>query len=303
MVMQVSDTASNRRDQIANYAEILRNATARQAVFNAVYRGKQKLKTVNEVADRIGWTAKRVATVAKPLAQGEKLFEQDRERVDGKVQTIYRKIHFVETNKRKILNLANSRKKLEAFHTKTNPRNTTSRNKRIIIRVPFGVKTRFITLDEIDQFSRVKKVHSVPNKLSPERLSEKLVKAGLLRLLKETIDPKDWGGESNDIFTTKIKVRGRNHRGAFALKGPAKKGPLVPGMMGKNGDQIQRLFDSPADVFLVQYEGEIKESVIKLMDELARAKALFGRMVLYGVIDREGTYRLRMAYPSAFKPK
>lgn len=300
-MLHVSDTASNRRDQIANYAEILRNAPARQAVFNAVYRGKNKFKTVNEVADLIDWTAKRVATVAKPLAKGEKLFEQGRERVDGRMQTIYRKIHFVETNKRKILQLANNKKKLERYHTKTNPKGAAANTQRIVVHAPFRLRTRFLALHEVDQFSKVRQVKSVPGTLSPERLSEKQVKAGLLKLLKERIDPKDWGGENNDIFTTKLKVRGRSLRGAFALKGPAKTGPLVPGMMGKNGDQIQRLFDSPADAFFVQYEGEIKESVIKLMQELARAKAVFGRQVFFGVINRDGTYRLRLAYPSAFE--
>ena len=301
-MLNVSDTASNRRDQIRNYAEILRNASARQAVFNAVYRGKKKFKTVKEIADAVKWTAKRVATVAKPLAQGEKLFEQDRQRVDGSVQTIYRKIHFVETNKRKILQLANNRKKLDRYHTKTNPKDP-AKPARIVVHAPFRIKTRFIALHEVDQFSKVRQVKSVPNQLSPARLSEKQVKAGLLKLLKETIDPKDWGGEANDIFTTKLKIRGRSLRGAFALKGPAKTGPLVPRMMGKNGDQIQRLFDSPADAFLVQYEGEITQSIIKLMEELARAKAILGREVFYGVIDRDGTYRLRLAYPSAFKVK
>jgi hypothetical protein len=302
MVLHVSDTASNRRDQIANYAEILRNAPARQRVFIAVYRGKKKFKTVNEVADLIGWKAKRVATVAKPLAQGEKLFEQDRQRVDGKFQTIYRKIHFLERNKREILRLANNKKKLEGYHTKTNPRGS-ARTQRIVVHAPFKIKTRFVALDEVNQFSKVRQVKSVPNELAPVRLPEKQIKAGLLKLLKETIDPKDWGGESNDIFTTKLKIRGRTLRGAFALKGPATTGPLVPGKMGKNGDQIQRLFDSPADAFFVQYEEEIKESVIRLMEELAKAKALFGREVFFGVIDRDGTYRLRLAYPSAFKAK
>ena len=62
-----------------------------------------------------------------------------------------------------------------------------------------------------------------------------------------------------------------------ALKGPAKKGALVPGMMGKNGDQIQRLFNSSADVFFVQYEGEIAESVVEQMEKLAKVRALFRR--------------------------
>jgi hypothetical protein len=304
MVLQVSDTVSNRRDQIANYAEILRNASARQAVFNAVYRGKKEFKTVIEVAGLIGgkWTAKRVATVGKPLAQGERLFEQERLRVDGKVQIIYRKIHFVERNKRGILRLANNKKKLEGYHTKTNPRGSGG-TQRIVVHAPFRIKTRFVMLDEVDQFSKVRQVKSVPSELSPARLSESQVKAGLLKLLKETIDPKDWGGERNDIFTTRLRIHGRSLRGAFALKGPAKTGPLVPGMMGTNGDQIQRLFDSPADAFFVQYEGEIKETVIKLMEDLAKAKALFGREVFFGVIDLDGTYRLRLAYPSAFKAK
>jgi hypothetical protein len=304
MLHHVSDTASNRRDQIANFAEILRNASARQKVFSAVYRGKNKFKTVNEIADLIGngWTAKRVATVAKPLAQGEKLFEQGRERVDGKMQTVYRKTQFVETNKKKILQLANNKKKLEKYHTKTNPKGSANAQ-RIVVHAPFRIKTRFVALHEVDQFSKVRQVKTVPETLSPDRLPEKQVKAGLLKLLGETIDPKDWGGEINDIFTTKLNIRGRNLRAAFALKGPAKAGPLVPGMMGRNGDQIQRLFYSPADVFIVQYEGEVKESVIRLMEELARAKALFGREVFFGVIDRDGTYRLRLAYPSAFKTK
>ena len=73
-------------------------------------------------------------------------------------------------------------------------------------------------------------------------------------------------------------------------------------MMGKNGDQIQRLFEGPAEVFFVQYEGEIKENVVELTQELAKAKAkaLFGQEVFYGIIDKADTYRLRLAYPKVF---
>src|SRR5438128_5395131 len=109
MIHQVSDTASNRRDQIANFAELLRKASARQRVFNAVYYGKKRSKTVKEVADATDFSTKRVTEIAKPLADGEKLFDQGRERIDGKMQTVYTKIHFVERNKRKILKLANNK--------------------------------------------------------------------------------------------------------------------------------------------------------------------------------------------------
>jgi hypothetical protein len=71
-------------------------------------------------------------------------------------------------------------------------------------------------------------------------------------------------------------------------------------MMGSNGDQVQRLFTSPAQVFFVQYECEIKESIVDLMARLAIAKAVTEGQVYYGTIDLTGTYRLRLAYPKAF---
>jgi formamidopyrimidine-DNA glycosylase len=55
-----------------------------------------------------------------------------------------------------------------------------------------------------------------------------------------------------------------------------------------------------AEVSFVQYEGEIAESVIGLMQNVALAKAVLRGEVFYGVIDREDTRRLRLAYPKAF---
>ena len=49
--------------------------------------------------------------------------------------------------------------------------------------------------------------------------------------------------------------------GIARLKGKGKKGPLTPAKMGKHGDQIQRLFESTADIFFVQYWDNIGERV------------------------------------------
>lgn len=300
MAQQVSDSSSHRRDQISNFAEVLRKAPARQKVFRAVYHGKKRFKTATAIADATGITTKkRVTEIAKPLAR-EGLFVQERIRIDNKVHTAYRKIDFVETNKRKILQLARSSTKLAKYHTKTNPTVSLGRMHRIVLRVPFKVRMHFIAIYEVSQFSKVKTIKRIPNTLYPARLPEKQVKAGIIRLLGENKTPRDWPGETNDIFTTRLRIRGRTRPAAFALKGPAKKGPLTPAMMGKHGDQIQRLFDSPAEVFFVQYEGEIKENVIKQMEQYATARAIT-REVFWGVIDGQDTYRLRLAYPSAFQ--
>src|ERR1700674_1607833 len=260
----VSDSSSHRREQIANFAEILRNSPARQKIFKAVYRGKQRSKTIGEIARATGYSAKRVAEIAGPIARGEKLFEQGRARHDGRMTTVYKKIDFVVTNRSKILDLALHKNKLAAFHTKSNPKINVHFNKdqKITVRVPFRIRSESIRVEDIKEFSKTGRIKATSH-MRPARLPEKKMKQGILQLLGETKTPKDWGGENNDIFTDRITLFGKKRRAAFALKGPAKKGALVPKMMGKNGDQIQRLFDLPATVFIGQFEGEVKESIFK----------------------------------------
>jgi hypothetical protein len=296
---ETSDPSSHRRDQIYNFAEILRNAAAKQKVFEAVYRGKKRSKTIGDIATATGYSTKRVAEIAGPLARGGKLFEQGRARHAGRRTTVYNKIDFVSANRAKILSLARNRDRLDSFHTKTNPKINVSKGHRVTVTLPFRIRSGFIRAEDIKEFAKTKNDRR-DNPLKPARLPERKMKDGILKLLGETKSPKDWGGENNDIFTDRITLFGKKRRAAFALKGPAKSGPLVPKMMGKNGDQIQRLFDTPATVFLVQYEGEVKESIFKLMEELAKAKAVLGGEIFWGVLDDDATKRLRRAYPRAF---
>jgi hypothetical protein len=113
---------------------------------------------------------------------------------------------------------------------------------------------------------------------------------------------KDWGGEKNDLHTTRLRLKNSRLGAAFAFKGPGKKAKkLVPGMMGKNGDQIQRLFQTDAEVFFVQYWREIDESVLEQMRSFAVVKSIAdGNRVYYGVIDGTDSYRLYRAYPNDF---
>ena len=88
---------------------------------------------------------------------------------------------------------------------------------------------------------------------------------------------------------------------AFALKGPGVTGFLRPRNMGKNGDQIQRLFRSPAQVFVVQYHGQIHHSVVEQMQKLAELRAReSGKIIYYCTIGGRDSRRLLRAYPGAF---
>lgn len=83
-------------------------------------------------------------------------------------------------------------------------------------------------------------------------------------------------------------------------------GKLVPAKMGKNGDQIQRMFQEDADIFFAQHHGHIAPSVLQQMQTHATAKSYYTRQpVYYCVIDGADSERLRLAYPAAFavKPK
>jgi hypothetical protein len=111
----------------------------------------------------------------------------------------------------------------------------------------------------------------------------------------------DWGGEKNDLLSTRLIYKGRRRRVAFAFKGPGKGGTLVPGKMGKNGDQLQRLFDSTADFYLVQHWNRIAESVPELMELIASTTSFReDREIFYGIVDGADSARLVVAYPKQF---
>ncbi|MDP1750536.1 MAG: hypothetical protein Q8L22_13840, partial [Reyranella sp.] len=179
--------------------------------------------------------------------------------------------------------------------TKTSPKVATSGPIRVTVQ---GVKVRIgeITCDDLDQFKAVKKVKSAPF----IRMSERKFKDGIQKLLGERGKFPDWGGEPNDLFT-KALFRGKRVSIAFAFKGPGMQGVLTPGKLGKNGDQIQRLFRSPADIFIVQYYGQIAESVLDQMKAWATLNSVReGKKIWYGIINGDDSNRIMAAYPKKF---
>lgn len=291
MPIDVSDSASNPNDQIAHAANVLGRSKHRAAVFAELHRGKKRIKTATEVANRIKLPRKRV------LEEGIKLVHKhivEPTKVNGEVA--YKRRGFYYANKAKILALAANPRKLKQYATKYTHKGGVVQ--RITIHKSL-IKTRQITIADIDSFSRSRKVRSHASALT---MVESTFKKGVQAIIGEGGRFKDWGGETSDLLTTRLKMAGKRTPAAFAFKGKGLRGTLVPGRMGKNGDQIQRLFIEDASVFLVQYGGQIAGSVTQLMAQLAQAKsATTGRRILYGVIDGADSARLVAAYPAKFK--
>lgn len=291
MITRVTDTTSNRQDKIGNAARVLGRSKDRIQIFLAICRGKKKIKTVldlqnlSHLSNRI-----RVLQEAKKLVD-EEIIEQLEQKVDR--INAYKKIDFYCKNKTQIVKLASSPQKLSKFPTKITPHGA-SASKNIIIKNSGNlIKTQLITIDDVDSFSKVRKVKAVNQR---DRL-ESQVKGLFKKILGEKGKFQDWGGEKNDLFTTRLRLKGKRISCAFGFKGKGTKGKLYPKKMGKNGDQIQRLFESPATVFLIQYVGEIDESVVEQMKIHAIARSVMeNRMIYYGIIDGKDTERIFLAY-------
>jgi hypothetical protein len=100
-------------------------------------------------------------------------------------------------------------------------------------------------------------------------ISEKQVKNAFAEIIGECDVPKDWGGEQFDLWTSRITVRSEHLQAAIMFKGPAAFKPMTIAELGKNGDQIDRLAQTAADILVVQHCHSIKAPVINMLRNYA----------------------------------
>lgn len=153
-----------------------------------------------------------------------------------------------------------------------------------------------VFLDEFDSFARVRDIELNRTKQELQRLRavpERDVKKAFAQIIGEPTVPKDWGGERSDLFTSRVKIDGKRIAAAFAFKGPAEFRPLKMAGLGKNGDQIDRLFTEPADLLVLQHCHEITSPVRGAMRAYAQR---MGNLRLFCLIDGYDTVRLFQAY-------
>lgn len=98
-----------------------------------------------------------------------------------------------------------------------------------------------------------------------KEISEVDVKRAFAEILGEPEVPNDWGGEQFDLWTTRLFVDGQPLRAAFVFKGPSEFRPMTIATLGKNGDQIDRLARTAADVLVVQHCHVIRAEVTNML--------------------------------------
>jgi len=293
VTFETTDIRSNPNEQIAYAATVIGRSEARRKVFEEIHRGKKRIKTVDEIVRKTGLPRIRVLQEARHLHNNRIVNQR---KVDGKLA--YEKDDFYGQNKKLILRLAGNKSALKKYPTKRNPRAAT-----VLVSLPVPRKTidvKQLSIDDIDSFERVTQIQLAPEVKGVPLLEDEF-QEGLQRILGEQGEFNDWGGETDDLFSTRLILDGARVNVAFGLKGRGTRGKLTPKKMGTQGDQIQRLFRSPADAFLIQYWSQIDQSVIEQMRAFAIVKSVLdGRRIYYGVIDGQDTLRIIQAYKDCF---
>jgi len=129
------------------------------------------------------------------------------------------------------------------------------------------------------------------------KIDEDSVKTAIEQIVHVPFHRNDRPDELDDIYTAKLIVAGNRRPTAFMLKGPGiKKNEMAIAHCGKNGDQLVRLVDAPADLFVVQFVGRIAEAVIKDIEGKVDALHKRGKKAQFLIIDGQDTARLLLAY-------
>ena len=153
-----------------------------------------------------------------------------------------------------------------------------------------------VHVSQIESFAEVQIVQESLTKASLSVLRdvpEAAIKIALAEIINEPNIPKDWGGESSDLFSSRVEINGQRISTAFLLKGPAKFHPMTPADLGKNGDQIGRLFSEPADLLILQHCHEVTKAVRQQMRAYAQQ---MGNPRRFCIIDGYDTLRILKAY-------
>jgi hypothetical protein len=297
-IQHTTEFVATSEEAIQAIASDLATSDRKYRVFKAVYSGGNQPKNATVLASRTNLTEVAVMQLATPMAHKQYL-----ERVKHEGRVAFKKYQHINAVRGHILKLAKNPKRLEGHISARTPKQSVS--VRIESRPRHEIRVTELFIDDVDEFKRVAglKARKLPT-LNPKRLPERVFKYGIAAILGNKGRFQDWGGEKGDLYSSFVTIRGRRKSTAFALKGPATSPPLTPKKLGKNGDQIQRLFAFTADAFFIQFEGRIDESVKEQMLAQAIRKSHENRReIFYGLIGLEDSHRLRARYAGYFDDK
>jgi hypothetical protein len=160
----------------------------------------------------------------------------------------------------------------------------------------------------LDAFKIIAKVGAteVKDVVLPLKMEEVKVRKAFEQTLGESFHATDSAVEWCDTFSVQGSHDGKQCTIAAMFKGAgnrALKWPLQVSGCGKSGNQVLKLFEIPADVYIIQANGPFDPTLVKHIQDTADAHTARGRRVRFMLIDGVSTARLLRAIelaPRAF---
>ncbi|MBI5530509.1 MAG: hypothetical protein HY918_03335 [Candidatus Doudnabacteria bacterium] len=288
-----SNPTADKPEKLKHVCDLLHSSRQRREVFFAIYSGYKHFKSLKDIKSVVSKYNNKTSEAAAKLCAEDLIIKKK----GPNNILLYGKIPFYKANIPEIKGLLKNPKKLKNLTTKRNPK--------IVVKSPNTFrffskpKVKRLYIDDLDSFAKVRKI-SKAYCSQMNRIGERIINEGICKILNSG-SKNDWGGEKNDIFAS-ININGKRISAAFALKGKATQGILVPGKMGKNGDQIQRLFESSAESHFIVYHSAVDEKVDDQMQALAISKSVSGgyKTIYFCIIDGKDLARLITAYKTKF---
>ena len=152
-------------------------------------------------------------------------------------------------------------------------------------------------IEDLDSFAKARDINPREVKpLLPLKLSEQQIKTFLEEIIGEHFGQHVGSEETTGVITSHIKVGGDRLRAAFLLKGSGTKGKLTITKCGKKGDQIVRLVEAPADIYVIQHVDAIDERVIRNLHGKIQLMNNEGKNCRMCIVDGPDTARILLAY-------
>ena len=136
------------------------------------------------------------------LQEARKLSDIIKQERVGKETSFSRYPYFMR-HRDEIVKIAGNEQAIAKIATKTNPKINVASVK-VNLSIPKKlVNIQQIAIDDMASFERVK---SIPQSQHNTPVLEKMVKQGIQRILNEPGVFQDWGGETDDLFSTRLFI-------------------------------------------------------------------------------------------------
>jgi hypothetical protein len=152
-----------------------------------------------------------------------------------------------------------------------------------------------VDAEEINEFKKIKKISRksvVRCHVPSDIFLEDQMKEWLQEIIGETRKFEHRPDEKSDVYT-RLKVKDRVMTAAMMLKGRSVFEPLTLNNQNKNSDQVQKLFNETAELFVIVHCHHIKQDVIELMESLS---SRWHKPARYCIIDGLDLLRIYKAY-------